>query len=95
MTMATSARLPDGPRGSRLFGVIPEFRRDPLQFLQSTYDRFGPIAGLGVLLSIFLVILGWRRVRGLDRPIRHTLPVVALLVPVYAVTSAALVLHIA
>lgn len=50
---------------------------------------------LGPVLSALLVTLAWRRIRGLDRPIRHTLPVVALLIPVYAVTTAALILHIA
>jgi uncharacterized membrane protein YidH (DUF202 family) len=50
---------------------------------------------LGPVLSVFLVALAWRRIHGLDRPIRRTLPVVAVLIPVYAVTSAALILHIA
>jgi len=56
--MATSTRLPDGPRGSRLFGVVPDFQRDPLRFLQSTYDRFGPIAGLRVPLRPAVAIFG-------------------------------------
>lgn len=56
--MATSIRLPDGPRGSRLFGVVPQLRRDPLGFLQSTYDQFGPIARLGLPLRPAVAIFG-------------------------------------
>ena len=56
--MAASTRWPDGPRGSRLFGVVPELRRDPLRFLQSTYDQFGPVVGLRVPLRRAVAIFG-------------------------------------
>ena len=56
--MAASTRWPDGPRGSRLFGVVPELRRDPLRFLQSTYDQFGPVVGLRVPLRPAVAIFG-------------------------------------
>ena len=61
--MATTLRsiraaLPDGPRGSRLLGVLPAFRRAPLEFLMSTYDRFGPIAGLRVPFKPAVAIFG-------------------------------------
>jgi len=51
--------------------------------------------GFGALLSALTVLLAYRRLRSIDRPIRRTLPAVALLIVAYAVTSAVLVLHIA
>ena len=54
-----------------------------------------PVAMTSPLLSLLLVLLAWRRIRALDRPIGRTLPAVALLVVVYAVTTAAVALHIA
>lgn len=56
-----------------------------------------PVAfvGVGGLLSAFIVLLAYRRLRSIERPVGRTLPAVALLIVGYTVTSAVLVLHIA
>jgi hypothetical protein len=54
-----------------------------------------PFVGIGGLLSAFIVLLAYRRLRSIDRPVRRTLPAVTLLIVALAVTSAVLVLHIA
>jgi hypothetical protein len=65
------------------------------------FTRFVLISGwaafvvVAIVLSVLVVLLAYHRVRSIDRPIRRTLPAIALVVAVYAVTSAVLVLHTA
>jgi cytochrome P450 len=51
-------RLPPGPAGVPLLGILPAFRRDPLAFLLSTHERHGMVAGLAVPLRPAVAVFG-------------------------------------
>lgn len=48
-------RLPPGPRPRWPLGTLPEFRRDPLTFLQRAARTYGGVAHLGLRRRVFLV----------------------------------------
>ncbi|RKH19369.1 cytochrome P450 [Corallococcus praedator] len=43
MTTATAARIPTGPRGHLLMGVLPQVRRDILGFLSDIHREYGDV----------------------------------------------------
>ncbi len=46
MSVATSRRVPPGPRGYPLVGVFPRARRDPLSFFRDSARRYGDVVSM-------------------------------------------------